>query len=208
MTNRREFLQIGIGATAWPLAANAAAAAGRALTEAEPLPIYAAVYDRRFEESRVFAASAGRMGLDVRAIEGDMTRLWYDEIYHEWRRRPVAIAGLTAHGPMFCFDQLGRDCGMRVIFRAEHRPESDGTLRHSLSGPASLVGRCEATGLAGGSQHWTALMAELVGSCRSGRTEIASAELVSGAESLATDLARSADVDALYTWVIAPAVRA
>jgi hypothetical protein len=37
-----------------------------------------------------------------------------------WTKQPVAIAGLTAHGPLFCLERLAWDHGMRVVFRAEH----------------------------------------------------------------------------------------
>ena len=47
-------------------------------------------------------------------------------------------------------------------------------------------------------------MADVVTQCPRGRSEIASTSLTSGATTLVGDVP---DVDALYTWVIAPAVR-
>lgn len=160
VTSRRHFLQIGITATAWPLVARATHAAGAGARPATAL--LGVVYDTRFAESVAFARRSAALGFRTYAIDGDMTRLWYDEVYHRWRQRPTALAGLTAHGPLFCFAELARDVRMRVVFRAEHRAEADG-----------------------------AAMADVVADCLSGRIEIASATRVSvtspsGAEPLYT----------------------
>lgn len=119
MTGRRQFLQIGLTATAWPFVAQAAQAAG--VGSRPGTPLLGVVYDTRFDESVAFARRSAMLGLRAHAIAGDMTHLWFDEIYHHWRQGPAALAGLTAHGPLFCFAELARDVGMRVVFRAEHR---------------------------------------------------------------------------------------
>ncbi len=121
MTSRREFLHIGITAAAWPMVAQTAQAAG---ADSRPgVPLLGIVYDTRLAASVDFARRSTALGLRVHAIAGDMTRLWFDEIYHRWQQQPAALAGLTAHGPMFCFAELARDVGMRLVFRAEHGPE-------------------------------------------------------------------------------------
>ncbi|HEX5047455.1 MAG TPA: hypothetical protein VFX89_10065 [Gammaproteobacteria bacterium] len=203
MTNRREFLQIGIAASALPLAAQAARASeplGWLGAAAPPsVPLYKAVYDSRFAVSVAFAGRAEALGVAVHAIEGDMTRLWYDDLYHRWRNGPVAIAGLTAHGPMFCLERLAWDSGMRVVFRAEHAP-LDGTLEHRVEGPVAMLG--DARG-AVTERAWGARFADLVTRCPSGRAELGS---FSACAPAAADGAAS--TEPLYTWVIAPARRA
>lgn len=196
MTNRREFLQIGLAASTWPLASRAARAAG--VAEAATLPLYKVVYDARFPASVAFARHAATLGASVVGIDGDMTRFWYDDLYHRWREGPVAIAGLTAHGPLFCFEQLARDQRMRVVFRAEHRPAANDCVAHALVGPAALV---ENARLEPADAGWAERMAELVTRCPPGRAEIVVAERTS-LGSLPADAA-----DSLYSWVIAPAVR-
>ena len=76
-----------------------------------------------------------------------MTRFWYDDLYHRWREGPAAIAGLTAHGPLFCFEQLARDLRMRVVLRAELAP-ADSRIGERM---AELVvrGRAAISGLPG-----------------------------------------------------------
>lgn len=198
--SRRQFLQIGLAATAWPIVARTAHAAG--LEPRPGIPFLGLVYDTRFAESVEFARHGEALGLRPHAIDGDMTRLWYDEIYHHWRRRPTALAGLTAHGPMFCFAELARDVGMRLVFRAEHRPTAGGAMAHTFTGPASMLpaslDACDRPG-----SLWAA-MAAVVAACPGGRVEMSSGER--------TDASPRADASArtatLYTWVIAPASRA
>lgn len=194
MANRREILQIGIAATAWPLASPAVRAAG--IAAAAPVPLYALVVDRRFEESVAFGRRAAALGLATREIDGDMTRLWYDDLYHAWRRGPIAVGGLTANGPMFCFDQLGRDQGMRLVFRAEHRRGHD-RVDHDLLGPLGMLGDSAVAADAG--PRWPACMADVVARCPSGRAEISTARVTTAAAG------RAAGAEPLYTWVLAPA---
>lgn len=118
MTCRREFLQIGASAAAWPLVARAAHAV--TLEPVASLPVEMVVYDTRFSTSLAYADRARALGVATRAIAGDMTRLWYDEIHHLWQTRPAPIAGVTTHGVMFCFAELARDVRMRVVEKTEH----------------------------------------------------------------------------------------
>jgi len=199
MTSRRELLQMGIAASAWPLATQAARAAGfevlggAATASTPPLPLYKVVYDTRFAASVAFGSRAATLGAPVHAIQGDMTSLWFDDIYYRWKQGPVAIAGLTAQGPLFCFERLAWDQGLRVVFRAEH-----GVTEHVLSGPEGLLAEARSV-LA--SADWAAEMATVVTRCPSGRAEIGSAAVACArGSSMPSD-------EPLYSWVIAPAAR-
>lgn len=193
MTNRREFLKVGLAATALPMAAQATLA-----TNAEALvavPFYKVLYDTRFPASVAFARRAESRGLAVYAIGGDMTRFWYDDLYHRWRQGQAAIAGLTAHGALFCLERLAWDQRMRVIFRAEHAPAAGGCIAHRFDGPAGLSARAAS---AAESASWASAMADAVAECPAGRAR----RLQTRAQSVSAASAPLAEP--LFTWVIAP----
>ena len=203
MTYRREFLQIGIAASALPLAVQAARAAEPlgwlGAGDAPGVPLYKAVYDLRFAVSVAFARRAETQGVAVHAFEGDITRFWYDDLYHRWRDGPAAIAGLTGHGALFCLEQLARDQRMRVVFRAEHAPAA-GAVEHRVEGPLAMLEHARS---AAAEREWPARFADLVKRCPSGRTELGSMTVCGAALGAAAE-----DTEPLYTWVIAPARRA
>ena len=201
MTSRREFLQIGIAASALPLATQAVRAAGlpppAAEEQARVVKLYKVVYDTRIPASVAFARRVEARGVATYPIEGDMTRFWYEDLYHRWRSEPAAIAGLTAHGPLFCLERLAWDQGLRVVFRGEHTPEDGGIIRHALSGPASMLRDAQR---AATDTAWSERLAEIAMRVPRGRIEMGSGRAATRAR-----IAMPEPADALYTWVIAPA---
>lgn len=192
MTNRREFLQLGIAAAALPVAPHAASpAAGVSVT-----PIYKAIYDTRFPESVAFARRMAERGIATHAIDGDVTALWYHDLYHRWREGPVAIAGLTAHGALFCLEQLAWDQRMRVVFRGQH---DFGLLSvdHRFSGPRDLL-----RGLALRDVAWSERIADLIAACPSAHVEIGACE----AATLRVEH-QARQREELHSWLIAPVTR-
>jgi hypothetical protein len=138
--NRREMLQSGIAATALPVVGGTGwlPAPQRGHVRVQPLPLYKVIIDQRVGEARAFGREMLKQGLAVQPFDGDMTNLWYDDLYPRWRRNPVAIAGLTAHGPLFCLERLAWDFRMRVVLRADHRRAAKGSFARALTGQVSL----------------------------------------------------------------------
>jgi hypothetical protein len=87
--------------------------------------VHVAIFDRRFAAGRRFAQASETRGIPTRPIAGDVTTLWYSELYPLWKRQPVAIAGLTTYGPLFCLERLAWDHGMRLLHRQEHAARDD-----------------------------------------------------------------------------------
>jgi len=194
MTNRRGFLQIGLAVSTLSLATRARAAAVAAtVAPAATVPLYKALYDPRFPASVAFARRTAAQGVAVQAIEGDMTAFWYEDLYHRWRQSPVAIAGLTAHGALFCLEQLAWDQRMRVVFRATHT-QAAACVAHELEGPSTLLAAAAA---AVGAPNWAEALADLVTRCPSGRTKLAATR------ALTTAPHPSLAATALFSWVIA-----
>jgi len=123
MASRREFLQTGIAAAVLPITAWARVAARE--TAGNPSSFYKVIVDERFPASVEFGAEMSRLDAPVHTMQGDITDLWYHDLDAQWKQTPVAIAGLTAHGPLFCLERLAWDHGMRVVLRTE-LPTHDG----------------------------------------------------------------------------------
>ena len=121
MANRREFIQAGLVASIMPVLTTAQ----EILPAGSALPLYKVIFDHRFQASREFGGEMEKLGAKVHGIHGDITDLWFHDLYHRWKESPAPIAGMTAHGPLFCLERLAWDRGMRVLSRTEHPPAGD-----------------------------------------------------------------------------------
>lgn len=80
------------------------------------------VFDERFHASVEAARRARQEGVAISGIHGDVTWLWYHDLYFRWKEGPGVLAGMTGADSLFCLDVLARDAGMRVTARTE-RPD-------------------------------------------------------------------------------------
>jgi hypothetical protein len=151
MTNRREFLQIGLLActsSSLPLGclADAGPAAGLAI------PVQAVLQDLRYPTAANHAgglleqlASAGLSApgtYAIKGLDGELMRFWFQA-----RQRGVSLslAGTTGADVLFCLEQLGRDAGLRVQWRSNHGKHADGSGEQTLyswilaGSPASIA---------------------------------------------------------------------
>jgi hypothetical protein len=197
MANRREFIQACIAASAAP---STTALAWNPAIERTTRPNYfCAIFDERFPESVAFGEEVVRLGESARSIKGDITQLWFSEIDVQWRKEPMAIAGLTSFGPLFCLERWGWDADLRVVFLAEHSVVQN-RLQHKVSGPPDVLAEAQAR-LSG--TNWATQMARLAFSCRH---EICTpAEISFPSHNKAF---RTTEDEALFSWVIAPVNRA
>jgi hypothetical protein len=123
MANRREFIQAGFAASVLPVLATAGEILPQSTTAA--FQFYKVIFDHRFPASREFGSAMEKSGAAVYAIHGDITDLWFHDLYHRWKQDPAPIAGMTAHGPLFCLERLAWDHGMRVLSRIDHPATGD-----------------------------------------------------------------------------------
>jgi hypothetical protein len=117
LVSRREFFQAGLALSLLPAATLARESAESSSDEAREL--YKFIYDERFAPSVDFAREMERRGAETVATRGDITHFWYNDLDLRWKQGPVAIGGVTAHGPMFCMETLAQDRGMRLVHREE-----------------------------------------------------------------------------------------
>ena len=96
------------------------------------------VADTRIAASRDFAVQAMPNGERIAWIEGDITKLWYEELDTRWHDEKIAVAGLTEYGAFFCLERLAMDRRMRVVFRGSHRRDGS-RLLHDIRAPKDVV---------------------------------------------------------------------
>jgi hypothetical protein len=198
MASRRKFLQIGMAALALPMSVRASLLSS-SHKKAADTHLYKVVFDERFPSGRTFARAAERRGWDVHAIRGDVTDLWFRDLDKQWKKNPVAIAGFTAYAALFCLERLSWDYGMRVVYRGDHRLESNGCVEHRFA--ASERGLREVFRIGEGRESWPDRVAEIVARSReasdSTRLHVSQATVTTAA------LRNAGDPELLVSWVIA-----
>lgn len=210
MPSRREFLQASLAASVLSRPAleqvddtPAPLQMPPAHRAAPDFALYRVVSDDRFSSSRVFADEVERLGVERVHTAGDITDFWYGDLSIRWKTAPVAIAGLTPHGPLFCLERLAWDHGLRVMFRGTHQLLANGQVQHTLAGPAATLDRLEQMDLG---PSWAARIAPVLLGCR-GDGEPASAVVCSASPRVEDDAALAGDIEPsgpLYSWIIAP----
>jgi hypothetical protein len=202
MTTRREFLQGTMAASGIALAGTTSAStfSGLAVLSRDafaPLQLGGIVFDTSIAHSVAFGSRANHLGLQTFPIEGDITNLWTRHLMGQWREQPVPLAGLTEAMPLFLLERFGWDHGLRVAFRAEHRPQDGGVLVHQLEGPPDMLIAFQS--LAVGRLEFGSCMADAVASCPQTAHTTTTAMFTTPA------VAReSRQTLPLYSWVIAP----
>lgn len=198
MLDRRLFLKAGV-MSAVPLATGAVLTLGAGQAAAQPaVPLHTVVYDERYADSVAFAQEARWMGQRTSAIRGDVTQLWYDDLYHRWQKGPAAIAGLTTPDAFFCLEQFGNDAGLRRVLAVEHRI-GERQVEHHLTGAKATVSD---TALAQCGSQWSGHMAQLLTGCSAARADRTTITVVSSLQH-----ANQVGHPVLVSWLMAPRQR-
>lgn len=203
MPSRRVFLRTGLTASVLPwVLPRQASPSTLSVSPAMPdvYRVYKVVSDVRFAPAVEFAREADRLGAGTVRIDGDITEFWYADLSRQWRHTPRVIAGLTAHGPLFCLERWAWDHGLRVVFRGEHRAASPGGIEHALTGPPATIADARAAAAEGGA--WSRRVARLVTACAAGPCVPAHVTMAEAAHG-----AFDALPEPLFSWVIARPTR-
>lgn len=161
---RRRFVATGLAVSAAASVAAAASISGGTPNDALGLrlPLHLALFDTRFPAAHVFARALAIRGVSLAPYDGDVTPIWFHQLDPVWRQYPLAVAGLTTEGALFCLEQLAWDNGMRVAYRGFHEASPEGGVEHLLESssrrPQDVKGRLA------GAQPWPAQVAELIAS--------------------------------------------
>lgn len=145
MTNRRQFLQMSAAAaSALPLSGQALNSSNSAPIDSDPAyPFYKVIYDDRFSECVAFAREARKFGANLYAHQGDVTDLWYNDLYHRWKEGPAAIAGFTLESHAFVLEVLGRDAGLWQVYRGEHFVRDSDVLEHRIEASEPVLNKAD-----------------------------------------------------------------
>lgn len=139
MTNRRQFLGLGLAASVWPVVGSARARAAGAMPGTDGARLYKVICHRRFAAAAEFAAPLRAQGVPVHEIDGDVTSVWYHDLALRWAEAPVAIAGFTTPEALFCLERLAWDHRMRVVFRAGPVSAPGGSVVRRVAAPPQVV---------------------------------------------------------------------
>jgi hypothetical protein len=200
MPSQREFIQAGLAASVAPVAFPIADSVSRSSpvdsVSASHHELYCVVCDVRSRWSADFAHAAECLGNRVVRTTGDITDFWFTDLSRRWREAPVAIAGLTAPGPLFCLERFGWDHGLRVVFRGTHQFCDGGQVEHALEGPFRTIAAAHVDVTRA---NWPRHLARLLNSC-----DVARDTATTTIRSAVTGDQRPDSDDTLVSWVIAP----
>jgi hypothetical protein len=126
--NRRQFLQTGVSVAALPLAFDALTSGDAfASSRAPGVMLHKAAFDDRYREGHRFAETMAGLGVAAQALRDGDVTALYLELDRLWREQPAAVGGLTQFGPMFVLERLAVEHGLRMVLRVEHEVGSGGT---------------------------------------------------------------------------------
>jgi TAT (twin-arginine translocation) pathway signal sequence len=210
MTSRRRFLH----ASAAVAAASAIGGVGTvpgsprkpAASPGRRLQLHAVVVDRRFDESVEFGREFALLGADTFSMRGDVTDVWYSQLYPLWKAGGAAVAGLTGNGVLFCLERLAWDHNLRVVYRGSHQSDAEGCIQHAMLGRADWSALSHDT--ASSNVSWPAAVAASLADLESPCPAVPTGRALRPVCSTALrGVGRRTD-SPLFSWVIAPPARA
>lgn len=74
------------------------------------------VYDKHYCNPRNMSAAFLSSIEASFPIEGNVTEVWFDELYYHWQKRSRTTVGLTGQSDFFILKSLARDQGYRVLY--------------------------------------------------------------------------------------------
>jgi len=196
MASRREFLGrmgwTGVGWAMVPLANGFPVASQQALPAARRDSMHAVLVH--------VGTDLKVQGAPLRVIcDADITELWLREIQPAWKRRPVALAGLTGSSTLFCLEQLAWAHGMRVAFHAEHVILPSRETQHRVHWRDPSLTAIDERALADAGEDWSSRIADVFASYDRGLPITAAGPSCAGLE---PPIPRGASL--LTSWINAP----
>ncbi len=139
--NRREFLEAAAVSAVPAIAGASRRTDGPLENTCLSVALPTVLIDPRYREARSVGARLAARGASMLALpDGDITQVWLRHIGPEWKTQPLAVAGLTGRAALFCLEQFALNCGLRVVFHAEHVVHREGRTEHRILRGADAAG--------------------------------------------------------------------
>jgi hypothetical protein len=209
MTSRRGFIQASVAVAAVGAIGTVAVSLGsrpkdHATNRTNLFKPHTVVVDQRFAQSVEFGRSLALLGAHTNAMRGDVTDVWYSQLYPLWKSGGVAVAGLTGSGVLFCLERLAWDHGLRVVHRGSHQPFGENGIQHAMLGAADR-GTMKAHA-ADRNTPWATALATSIGQIESPCPAVQPGHAL---RPVCVTVRAAQDTNsALFSWVIAPPARA
>jgi len=198
MTSRRQFLE-RMGWTMVPLASGLPDVSV-AMPVTAPPALHTVLIDGRYPQARSLGNRIAGRGAAVHVVtDGEITDLWLREIQPVWKRRPVALAGLTGSSTLFCLEQLAWTHGLRVAFHAEHVVLPSQQTLHSVQWRDTALAPVDERTLVAAGANWSARIGDVFTSYHRNLPITATGPSCAGLEP-----AMPAGASLLTSWIIAP----
>lgn len=195
MPNRREFLQMSLVSSAFPILTGEQRE-GSSYGRVSRVRVPDVVVEMSSPLALAFRAEAVNLGLKAHGIHDDVTDLWYHNLDRQWRSAPAWLAGITLPTSLFCLEIFARDYGMRVWFRALHNKTANRRAPYLMAGYESPVE--QAAALDG---RWGRAFARFAASVPLAKSSQFQQKIVE------TAALPSEEPGAMVSWIIAPRLR-
>ena len=115
---RRDFNKLVVAASLLPLPGYARSAILASSNEISANPVHF-IYEKSYAELGSGKPPAFDDFEKVHVIDGDVTKVWYNELHYHWQKKSILTAGLTRDSGFFILKTLARDYGYTVSHQVQ-----------------------------------------------------------------------------------------
>jgi hypothetical protein len=114
MMKRREINKLLVASAFLPLSANLWSSVSERKSRSLQGPVHF-IYEKKAIDYGLKVKPSFIDFEKIHYIEGDVTRVWYDELHFLWQKKSILTAGLTRESEFFILRTLARDYGYNVV---------------------------------------------------------------------------------------------
>lgn len=119
---RRDFNKLVVAASLLPLSGYARSMIVTSSNKNSVKPVHF-IYENSYAELGSGKPPAFSDFEKVHVIDGDVTKVWYNELHYLWQKKSILTAGLTRDSGFFILKTMARDYGYAV----SHQEQAENT---------------------------------------------------------------------------------